>query len=147
VPAHNCFSQWVTKTVSSIIKSDDLGLDTSENPGPFPGVASDAPSDAMDVVSRRGDGSVFPGIAFGAPKPCEGGIDASVVRGPSGRYLVPTRIFQIPRSTNPTPDVATWPSLVSIPNSRFYIAQSPSVPAIPLSDLLFLIDGRSKSLQ
>ncbi|MGA8481101.1 MAG: hypothetical protein WB696_24310 [Chthoniobacterales bacterium] len=29
----------------------DLELDTSENPGPFPGVASDAPSDAMDAVS------------------------------------------------------------------------------------------------
>jgi len=69
MPARNCFSQWVPKTPSSIVKSDDLGLDTSANPGPFPGVASDAPSDAMDVVSRREDGSVLPGVALVPLKP------------------------------------------------------------------------------
>jgi hypothetical protein len=34
-------------------------------------------------------------------------------------------------------DPATWPSLFSIPNCKFYILQSTFVPLIPLSELLF----------
>jgi hypothetical protein len=63
--ALNCFRNKFKKRRLLTIKADYRGLDASASLGWLPGVRRlpDAPSDALGVVSRRGDGGGIPGLS------------------------------------------------------------------------------------
>jgi len=78
-------------------------------------------------------------LATNIPESAEALAKEEATHPPSSGVPQVDILFHLPSSKFPLhhPDAATWPSLLSIPNSRFSIPQSPSVPPIPLSDLFF----------